>query len=111
MNTISINGVTYTGGNSISVVNGKVIIDGKDMTPDHKEINITVHGNIDQLEVGSCNSLSITGDCGQIKSGAGDIEITGNVGGSVSTKAGDIKCGNVGGSVSTMTGDIKHRKS
>ncbi len=52
MSTIIINGNTYSG-NSIVVTNGKVIINGKDVTPDGKEvvvlyevINIDDKGNV-----------------------------------------------------------------
>ena len=41
MSTIRINNNSYVG-NSVVITNGKVIINGKDVTPDSKEINITV---------------------------------------------------------------------
>ena len=108
MGTISINGVNYSG-NNIVISNGKVVINGKDVTPDSKEINIKVEGNIDKSVVDSCNKVEVTGDISDIKTQSGDINISGNVNGSVSTMSGDIDCGNVGGSIKTMSGDIKHR--
>ena len=110
MSTISINGNTYSG-NSIVVTNGKVIINGKDVTPDSKEINIKVDGNIDELKVDVCNKVEITGDVSNVKTQSGDVEISGNVTGSIQTMSGDVDCGTVGGSISTMSGDIKHRRS
>lgn len=110
MNTIIINGNTYSG-NSIVVSNGKVIINGKDVTPDSKEIYIKVEGNIEELKVDSCNKVEIVGDVSNVKTQSGDVEISGNVGGSIQTMSGDVDCGNVGGSISTMSGDVKHRRS
>lgn len=109
MSTISINGNTYSG-NSIVVTNGKVIINGKDVTPDSKEINIKVDGNIDELKVDVCNKVEITGDVSNVKTQSGDVEISGNVTGSIQTMSGDVDCGTVGGSISTMSGDVKHRR-
>lgn len=125
---ININGRTYSG-NNIQISNNRVIIDGKDVTGDHKDekvINISVEGNIESLDVGYCQKISVKGDCGRVKSASGDVKITGNVtgdvsaqsgeieiggnvGGSVSTQTGDVKCGTVSGSVKTTTGDIRHK--
>ena len=110
MSTISINGNTYSG-NSIVVTNGKVIINGKDVTPDSKEINIKGDGDIDELKVDACNKVEITGDVSNVKTQSGDVEISGNVTGSIQTMSGDVDCGTVGGSISTMSGDVKHRRS
>jgi len=108
MNTININGSMIIGssGKNITIANGRVIIDGKDVTPDSKGINITVHGNIDQLQVDACSKITVSGDAGSIKSQSGDIDIAGNVFGSVSTMSGDISCGDVGLRANTMSGDI-----
>ena len=110
MSTISINGNTYSG-NSIVVTNGKVIINGKDVTPESKEINITVEGNIDELKVDACNKVSVNGNVSNLKTQSGDVDVTGDVTGSVQTMSGDVDCGTVGGSISTMSGDVKHRRS
>lgn len=109
MNTININRSLIIGssGKNITIANGRVIIDGKDVTPDSKEINITVHGNVDQLHVDACSQISVAGDAGAIKSQSGDIDIAGNVFGSVSNMSGDISCGDVGLRATTMSGDVK----
>lgn len=110
MNTIKINSNTYSG-NNIVIRNGKVIVDGKDVTPDSKEVNIVITGNVEQLDVDTCNSIEICGNVGDLKTLSGDVKVKGDVSGSISTMSGDVKCGNVGGGVSTMSGDIKHKKS
>lgn len=64
--TIVINGVTISGGRNVTIRNGKVIVDGKDVTPDAKEINISVTGNVERLEADACQKISITGDAGSV---------------------------------------------
>lgn len=120
---VKINNQTYTG-NNIVISNNKVMIDGKDCTPDSKSINVMVEGNIDGLSVGSCEKISVIGDVNKLSSVSGDIELTGSVNGdvlstsgdieiggsvegSVRTNSGDVKCKKVSGSVSTNSGDIK----
>lgn len=124
---IKINGKTYFG-NNIQISNNRVIIDGLDVSGDHKdskEISIQVEGNIENLSVDYAKSILVNGnvnslksgsgdvDCkdvtGDIKTGSGDIEC-GNVGGGIETGSGNVKCETVGGSVKTSSGDIKHRK-
>ncbi len=108
--TIVINGVTISGGRNITVRNGKVIVDGKDVTPDAKEINISVTGKVDRLEADACSKISVTGDVGSVETMSGNVDVGGNITGSVETMSGDVDCGgSIGGSVSTMSGDVKHR--
>lgn len=59
-NMIVINGKTYRGnGQNISIVNGKVMIDGRDVTPDdnNKEINIHIDGYVNELSVDVCVTM------------------------------------------------------
>ena|ERR1035437_3204031 len=113
MSTITINGNTISGnlsGRNISITNNKIIIDGVDVTPDSKEINITVSGNIEKLSADCCNKIQVTGDVGSVKTQSGDVEITGNVNGSIQSMSGSVDCGNVSGNISTMSGSVKHKK-
>lgn len=126
MANITINKTTYTGSN-VSIVNGKVYIDGKDVMPDGKEINISVEGNLDKLEVEHCNRIDIKGAVKDIRSASGDVNIIGDVLGSIDTKSGDVEvsgtcsdsiktisgdinCGNVSGNISTISGDVRNKK-
>lgn len=111
MNRVTINGVTITGGRSIVIRSGRIIVDGKDVTPDAKVVNISVEGNIERLEADGCEKISVTGDVGIISTQTGDVDVGGNINGSVQTQTGNVDCGgSIGGNVSSMTGDIKHRK-
>lgn len=110
---IVINGKTYRGnGQNITINNGKVMIDGRDVTPDDngKEINIHIDGYVNELNVDVCDNVSLNGEAKNIKTKSGDINIAGNVIGNVKTMSGDVNCENVSGNVSTMSGDIKKRK-
>ena len=111
MNRVTINGTTIvTSGRSISVVGNKVIIDGKEIDlPDAKQINISVEGSVEKLEVDVCEKISVTGNVGNLASQSGDVEVAGNVSGSIQTMSGDVRCGAVGGNISTMSGDVKNR--
>jgi len=105
MATVKYNGQTFEG-KSIIINNGRVIIDGKDETPEGKHITIFVEGDIQQLSVDTCHQVTVNGSCGSAKSTSGDIKCA-EVKGNVDTTSGDIKCGNVGGSVRSTSGDIE----
>lgn len=111
MNTVRINGVTIQGSKNVVVTNGKVIIDGQDVTPDDKTIIIRIDGNVDTLHVDACNSVTVYGNVESLKTISGDVNVEGSIGESVQTVSGDVDCGNVNGSIKTVSGDIKHRKA
>ncbi len=106
---ININGQSYSGRN-ITITNGKVIIDGKDVTPDGKEIKIAVEGGLNVLDVDACETVYVDGRVGELKTASGDVKIKGNVEGNVNTMTGDVTCLDIIGNVKTMTGNIKHNK-
>lgn len=124
MSRINISGIQYEG-NNITVKGSKVIINGKDVTPDTKIVNITVEGNVEDISVDYCEKIVINGNVKSLTTTSGDVEckdITGgirltsgdvecgNVNGDIQTVSGDVKCENVSGNVKTMSGDIKYRK-
>lgn len=108
MSQIVVNGVGFQG-NNITIRSGNVIIDGNDVTPESKTINISVVGDITTLSVSSCDKITVKGNVDSISTQNGDVEIAGNVTGDVKTMSGDVDCGDIGGSIKTMSGDIKHR--
>ncbi|MBO2010852.1 hypothetical protein [Hymenobacter negativus] len=128
MNSVTINGKTYSGGRSISVINNRVFIDGKEVTgeaAEQKEINISVNGSVESLSVDACNQVQITGDCqhvktqsgsvrvggmvgGKVESTSGSIQVDGSVNGDVESMSGSVHCGPVAGRVKTMSGNIRH---
>lgn len=124
MASININGKEY-GGTSIIVRNNKITVNGVDVTPDSKQVNIVVTGDIDTLNADYCDKITVNGNAKEVQATSGDIECRdvqgdvrttsgdvecGNVGGSIQTVSGDVKAENINGNVKTVSGDIKHRK-
>ena len=108
MSQVIINNKSYSG-RSIQISGNKIIIDGVDVTPDAKNINIEVNGNIDDLVADCCSTIKFKGTVGKIKTTSGDV-MCGNVIGGITTVSGDVDCGSIGGSVDTVSGDIKYKK-
>lgn len=109
MSTIKINGVTIVSANggSISVSNGRVVVDGQDVTPDEKQISIEVQGNVDRLDVDACERIIVAGTVGALSTRSGDVEC-GTVSGGIHTMSGSVTCnGDITGSVQTMSGDVR----
>jgi hypothetical protein len=107
--SIRINGRNIGGRNSIVIVNGKVIVDGLDVTPENeKQITIEVTGDIASIEADVCEKITVTGNAGGVKTSQGDINVGGNVNGDVKTSQGNIDIeGSVTGDVKTSQGNIK----
>lgn len=105
MNSVTINGKTYTGLKSISVRNNTVIIDGKKV--DHGKVEngileVHVTGVLEHLEAdGSVTCENVHGD---VQSG-GSVH-AGDVGGTVQS-GGSVHCGRVGGSI-MAGGSVSH---
>lgn len=110
MNKVHINNQTAIRGNNITVSNGRIIVDGKDLTPDSKEINIVVEGDVENLQADICSKITVKGNAGKVISSSGDIEVHGDVSGDVSTSSGDIDANIIHGDADTSSGDIKIRK-
>jgi len=124
MSSININGKSYIG-STVIVRNNKVTINGVDVTPDTKIVNIVVEGNVEEVSADYCDKIIVNGNvttvtttsgdiqckdvAGNAKSSSGDIEC-GDVGGDVQSTSGDVKAENITGNVKTVSGDIKYRK-
>lgn len=94
---VTVNGKTIrVRGNNISVVNNRVIVDGK-------VVSESLSGDITVIVEGTCGNLKasgnveVNGDCGNIDCG-GSCTVRGNVSGDIDA-GGSITCGNVGGSI------------
>jgi hypothetical protein len=105
MATITVNKMSYEG-RTIESRNGRIFINGKDITPDTKEINITVTGDIDKLSVDFGETITVTGNVNKLHSGTAKVIVNGDVNGPVDCGTGDLKCGNITGNVDCGTGDV-----
>lgn len=105
--SVTINGQTFTG-NSVSIVNGKVTIDGVAQGESLAgPITVTVNGNAESIETES-GDVTVTGNAGAVKTMSGDVTCAA-VSGNVKTMSGSVHCQDVAGSVETMSGKITHR--
>jgi hypothetical protein len=112
MNTIQINGVTIQASGNIEVKNGRVYVNGKEVTGDFvqgKEIKIEVTGNVEKIRV-DAGDIKINGNAEYVTSTSGDIRVSGNVNGNASTVSGDITCNKIGGNATTVSGDLVVRE-
>lgn len=103
--TVTVNGKTIrVKGNSISIINDQIIVDGKPIEEELDQPNITV------IVEGGCKILSASGDV-TVKGNAGNIDcrgschIEGNVTGDVDA-SGSVTCGDVGGNIDAC-GSVK----
>jgi DUF4097 and DUF4098 domain-containing protein YvlB len=106
MNYVNINGQSIVSSGNISIINGKVMVDGVDQTPNGKTITIEINGNVETLKVDHCQKVTVTGSCTNVTTGSGDVEVGCNVKSGLQTGSGDVKCKDVNGSVKTMSGDV-----
>jgi hypothetical protein len=112
MNTININGKTYTApdGVSVSVINGKVYFNGK-LQEDFKDckekkIEIIIEGNCKEIKCDTGN-ITVKGNVeGNITADTGNIDVKGDIRGNVTTDCGNIKSHHIFGNVSTDIGII-----
>jgi len=108
-------GTTIVSGGRMTIIDGEVLVDGKPLDelkcidPDEKQINITIEGDVDHLDIEYCNKLIVNGNAKRVKTNQGDIEIKGDVEGDVHTNMGDVTCGNVEGDCHTNMGNIHRR--
>ena len=93
-------------GNSISIINNKIFVDGKEIETEEKVINIIVEGNLDKLEVDCCNSIKVNGVTKDVEVSNGNITISGDVKGNVNNINGNIIAKVINGNCKTKNGDI-----
>lgn len=107
--TVNANGQTFrVRGSSISIINNKIIIDGKPLEETLTGRNITVIVEGDCREVDTVGDVEIHGNCGSVDCG-GSCHVSGDVEGSIDT-GGSVTCGNVTGNIdaggSVTCGDV-----
>lgn len=112
-NEINVNGDVYYG-NSVSIVNGKVFIDGVEQTgkkgdklAKSKKLEIHIHGDVENVEseAGTIKAQTIHTASTQ----SGDIEAD-VIKGNASTMSGDIEARVIEGNTETMSGDIIQKR-
>lgn len=98
MGTVIVNGKRYEfSGRDITVVDGRVIVDGKDISEQDEDVKFSkliIEGDVETLATDL--SVEVRGNAGQVKAG-GSIQC-GNVKGKVKAN-GSVNCGSIGGDV------------
>ena len=100
---IKINGKVYQS-NNVSIINNKVIVDGVVIDLE-KSLTVNLEGNVETLTVDACNSITVSGTAGKVKTTSGDIKC-GDILGDAKTMSGDIDAKVIHGNAETMSGDI-----
>lgn len=106
--TISVNSKTIrVSGNNITVINDKIIVDGKVLNEslDYKNITVIVEGDCNKLD--AAGAVTVKGNCGYVDC-SGSCTIHGDVTGNVDA-SGSVTCGNVGGDIDA-SGSVRCRK-
>ena len=96
--TVSVNGKTVrVRGNNITIIDDKIIVDGKPLNEamDAKNITVIVEGNCNKLD--TCGDVEIRGDCGYVDC-SGSVHVEGNVNGNIDA-SGSVTCGDVSGDI------------
>ena len=96
--TVSVNGKTVrVRGNSISIINDQIIVDGKPLDEALDQSNITVIVEGDCRILNACGNVEVKGNAGNIDC-RGSCYVEGNVTGNVNA-SGSVTCGDVGGDI------------
>ena len=96
--TVSVNGKTIrVRGNNISIIDDKIIVDGKPLeeTFDTPQITVIVEGDCRSLN--ACGNVEVKGNAHNIDC-RGSCHVEGNVTGNVNA-SGSVTCGDVGGNI------------
>lgn len=100
--TVSVNGKTVrVRGNSISIINDQIIVDGKPLEEALDQPNITVIVEGDCRSLNACGNVEVKGNAHNIDC-RGSCHVEGNVTGNVNA-SGSVTCGDVGGAIDACT--------
>ncbi len=102
---ITIDGREFTGKNVRIDGDGQVIIDGVVQQGNLVgPISVQISGDVESLQ--GCGDVTVTGNCGSVKSVSGDVRCA-DVLGDLQTVSGDVNCKSVAGNVKTVSGDVR----
>lgn len=106
MATIIVNKLKYQG-DELTIKHSRIIINGQDVTPDSKHVEISVQGNLKTLECDYAQRIDIAGNVDDAHSTSGTMNITGDVLGDARSTSGAIRCRDIKGNVQTVSGSVK----
>lgn len=96
--TVSVNGKTIrVKGNNISIINDRIIVDGKPLDETLDQPNITIIVNGDCRNLSACGNVEVKGNAHNIDC-RGSCHVEGSVTGNVHA-SGSVTCSDVGGDI------------
>lgn len=104
---ISVSSSNRTSNCLLSVIGNNIILDNEVIGKiEDKVINITIEGNVEELNIDACNTLTVKGSVQSLQLTNGDIIVENSVMGDVKNTNGDIIAKEIKGNVKTTNGDI-----
>lgn len=104
--TITVNGRTFKG-NTVSIVGGDIIVDGKKVdSPEEKEINVTITGNVKELYLDG-GTITMHGNVGDLSVAHAKTIINGDIKNNVRIQHGNMECDNIYSDVETNHGNVR----
>lgn len=96
---------------NMTINNGKVTVDGMFFEEWYNRdeivvINITVSGDVESINVDSCDTISINGNANHVNTKNGNVSVSGNIEGNVESKNGNITANTIQGNAETKNGNI-----
>lgn len=128
MAKIFINNVEYEGNNIVIGNNNRIMVNGVDVTPNSKIIDIRVEGDVERLDIQSCRkcvieksvttetsvksgNVEVKGNTASVNTQSGNVTVSGSVVGDVKTQSGNVTANTVACSVKTVSGNIKTKNN
>lgn len=108
---IILNGKEYSG-SALTIKNNKVYIDGQFIDTEKEEkngilqLNLNIYADVENVDC-ECETLTIYGDVGKVKTTNGNIEIHNNVNGSINTINGNVSADEIYGDIETVNGNVQ----
>lgn len=97
--------ITMRGGKFYDGLGQEIDINNLDSVKEAKTINITIEGDINKLDIDSCNTVTVNGNVGKVDTGSGNISCQ-IIQGDADTGSGNIQCDTIMGDADTGSGNI-----
>lgn len=102
---------SFTNIRNMTIQDGRTIIDGIPIEEWNNRneilvVNITINGDIDSLDVDSCDTITINGNAANVNTKNGNVRVSGNIEGNAESKNGNITANTIKGNAETKNGNI-----
>lgn len=105
-----VNGPVHIGHQTMNLSDGRVFMDGQDVTPQGEPlVSIEISGDVQSLVVDAADAITINGNVGSVETMSGSVK-AGKILGAVSTMSGSVTADTIAGSCSSMSGKVSTRR-